>query len=40
MANDVITTTFDKEKYQELQDCYDLAKNQTKNNLYFMEKFF
>jgi hypothetical protein len=35
MANDVITTTFDKEKYQELQDCYDLAKNQNKEQFNF-----
>ncbi len=35
MANDVITTTFDKAKYQELQDCYDLAKNQNKEQFVF-----
>jgi hypothetical protein len=35
MANDVIQTTFDKEKYQELQECYDLAKFQNKEQFVF-----
>ena len=35
MANDTIQTTFDKEKYQELQECYDLAKAQNKEQFVF-----
>ena len=35
MANDVITTTFDKSKYQELQDAYDKAKQQNKEQFNF-----
>jgi len=35
MANDTIKTTFDKEKYQELKTCYDLAKRQGKKQFVF-----
>lgn len=35
MANDVIKTTFDKSKYQELQDAYDKAKQQNKEQFNF-----
>jgi len=35
MANDTIKTTFDKEKYQELQDYYDKAKEQGKEQFVF-----
>jgi len=38
MANDTIKTTFDKEKYQELQDCYDKAKEQGKEQFVFYEE--
>lgn len=38
MANDTIQTTFDKEKYQELQKCYDLAKAQNKEQFVFYGK--
>ena len=35
MANNVITTTFDKSKYQELQDAYNKAKQQNKEQFNF-----
>ena len=35
MANNVIKTTFDKSKYQELQDAYDKAKQQNKEQFNF-----
>jgi len=35
MANDVIQTTFDKEKYQELQESYDRAKSENKRQFNF-----
>ena len=35
MANNVITTTFDKSKYQELQNAYDKAKQQNKEQFNF-----
>ena len=35
MANDTIQTTFDKEKYQELKECYNMAKQQNKEQFVF-----
>ena len=35
MANDNITTTFDKSKYQKLQDCYDEAVKYKKEQFPF-----
>lgn len=35
MANDTIQTTFDKEKYQELKEYYDMAKQQNKEQFVF-----
>jgi hypothetical protein len=35
MANDTIKTTFDKEKYQELQDSYDKAIEEGKEQFNF-----
>ena len=35
MANDVIITTFDKSKYQKLQNAYDKAKKDNKEQFNF-----
>ena len=35
MANDTIQTTFDKEIYQELKECYNMAKQQNKEQFVF-----
>jgi len=35
MANDVITTTFDKNKYQELKHAYELAIEDNKEQFNF-----
>lgn len=35
MANDTIKTTFDKSKYQELQDSYDKAVKEGKEQFNF-----
>lgn len=35
MANDTIKTTFDKSKYQELQDAYDKAVKDEKEQFNF-----
>jgi hypothetical protein len=40
MENDPIITTFDREKYQELQDCYNIAKQQNKEQFVFYGEVF
>ena len=34
-TSDPIKTTFDKKIYQELQECYDIAKSQNKEQFVF-----
>lgn len=34
-TSDPVKTTFDKQKYQELQECYDIAKSQNKEQFVF-----
>ena len=34
-ANDTIKTAFDKEKYKELEDCYNIAVKDNKEDFVF-----